>query len=602
MGPTTDSRYPNPESFMKKFRRLLLSSVALVIATALLVLTWTSPGRAQIITSCSKESAENEIRRLLVQWRDRIKPTLPQKEAVRVNDFVSGIPIQSSPDTDVISLDLTEEEERLNIHPQVNRRDWGYAFCGFIFTLAGNTAEDFKSWIDVGFWCFLEAALLQLEPDHLLNVGFHLNNKEAYKDAELVLCYARALDPYDSRVRNNLAHSLASSGERDSAIIEEQMAVALAPDNQWYRAKLDTYLEKAASGPDSGHEPALSPEDGKDQAQRKSQGGYNDDDWRLNLLEATRSFFEEMQTSSYELMIVFRGGDFEGNIFSNRVSEIMRQLEGCVESCGDNNICRCRCDLACAEKLYKAYGHVFATSESKYLKWKRTMFDALNQTISETANIVNDSKQRLTRDQFVQAKRLLKQHQLAVFQAYQGQQAVFPTFLESWHGQYLRWLKNYIDTANLCGKYVGEEIARKKLKLPLKLVLNRKLNEFDKPRCFNFFVGKYTIFQNGTSRLSFDFVNSFTGNLAYNVNTSDFGSGLEVGFSDKLFSKVSDPVPKKALGAFDKVLNHLIKLKVYAQVDSVNSPKAGVATSMKPKPGLLEPKPSEKTVTVYFID
>jgi len=175
---------------------------------------------------CQSIKSKTEIRELLEQWHDHLSPIISQTELSRVSTYANRFPVNQPPNVLSISFDISGDN---NIQRVVNRRDWAYALEGLRYTLIGGLNKGSEKMIDVGFWCFLKAALLRMEPNHLANIGFHLNNKGAFGDAASILCFARSLNNGHSNIHNNLAHTLASTGNYSDALAEQAAAMVLNP-------------------------------------------------------------------------------------------------------------------------------------------------------------------------------------------------------------------------------------------------------------------------------------------------------------------------------------------------------------------------------------
>jgi hypothetical protein len=190
-------------------------------------------------------AAQADVLALLRRYRDEIYPTLPAEQRHDVEQVVAGFPVDAPPDVAPIILQASSDAEP-RLEPVVGRRDWAYAEQGITFTFIGILGEGQAHWLDVGFWCFLEAALLDIgEQEHLANVAFHLNGRQHYADARTVLEYARSLNPLHLAVRNNLAYALAGLGDYDQAIAEQLAAIAYWPGSTFFLEGLSRYYRAA---------------------------------------------------------------------------------------------------------------------------------------------------------------------------------------------------------------------------------------------------------------------------------------------------------------------------------------------------------------------
>ncbi len=186
-----------------------------------------------------------EVLSILKTWRDQTYPALPAEEIQNVDQYVSGFPLETTEGTDPIIVEATDEEEP-QLNPVVNRRDWAYAVQGNSYTLMGGFDEEHALFLDVGFWCYIEAALLQPdEPEHLSNVAFHLNDRGEYDDAKKLLIYALSLDDSFVPALNNLANASAAQGDYDNAVFAQLKASALRPGETFFLERLAEYYKGA---------------------------------------------------------------------------------------------------------------------------------------------------------------------------------------------------------------------------------------------------------------------------------------------------------------------------------------------------------------------
>lgn len=189
--------------------------------------------------------ADADVAGILSRWRDQIAPQVPAAERKKVEDFVAKYPVEAPPGAEPIDFQVKQGKE-WQVTPVVNRKDWAYAIQGASYTLGGIVGQGQKAMLDVGFWCFLEAALLRPdEVEHLSNVAFHLNLRMAYDDAATVLLHAREMDDSHVAVRNNLAYSYAGRGDFNAALAEQEQAIMLRPDQLIYQERLARYLAAA---------------------------------------------------------------------------------------------------------------------------------------------------------------------------------------------------------------------------------------------------------------------------------------------------------------------------------------------------------------------
>lgn len=131
-------------------------------------------------------------------------------------------------------------------------RDWAFAAEGFGYTLRGIFVTGEATQLDVGLWCFLQAARLRPdEPEHLVNVAFHLNERAAHADARVLLEHALRLDPELPGAHNNLAFAHAGEGALDAAIAHAMQAFAAPEGSEIVAERLSSLLNRAGQ-PEAG--------------------------------------------------------------------------------------------------------------------------------------------------------------------------------------------------------------------------------------------------------------------------------------------------------------------------------------------------------------
>ena len=183
---------------------------------------------------------------LLQQYRDEIYPTLPVDKRKEVENFASGYPVEVSGNAEPVVLQSNGTPPQLKA--VINRKDWAYAEKGINYTYIGIFAVGQEKMLDVGFWCFLEAALLHPEePEHLSNVAFYLNERGKSTDARKLLLRALSFDNKNTIVLNNLAYASAALGDYACAVTHslaamgQQQGVSLIAERLRYYAKEGGY-------------------------------------------------------------------------------------------------------------------------------------------------------------------------------------------------------------------------------------------------------------------------------------------------------------------------------------------------------------------------
>ncbi len=204
--------------------------------------TPTTPGSSGNGTQADSTS----IPILLQQYRDEIYSTLPVDKRKDVENYASGYPVEVSGNAEPVVVQSNGTPPQLTT--VINRRDWAYDEKGITYTYMGIFAVGQEKMLDLGFWCFLEAALLRPdEPEHLSNVAFHLNERGKSADARKLLLHALSFDNKNTVVLNNLAYASAALGDYGSAVTHSLVAlcqdqgVSLILERLRYYAKAGGY-------------------------------------------------------------------------------------------------------------------------------------------------------------------------------------------------------------------------------------------------------------------------------------------------------------------------------------------------------------------------
>lgn len=189
-------------------------------------------------------TTSTSIRELLQRHLNAVEPQVPATLRQEITDLAVGYPADGDGTFEYVVLDASVPQYAV----EYGRRDWVYAWHGGALTLAASAEDNADALLDAGFWCFLKAALVQTEePEHLANVGFHLNLRDSFKDAHAVLQYAATKSDQIPAVANNLGYAAAALGDMDLAISATQHAVALEPLPDRRVKRLADYHEAAGN-------------------------------------------------------------------------------------------------------------------------------------------------------------------------------------------------------------------------------------------------------------------------------------------------------------------------------------------------------------------
>jgi len=186
--------------------------------------------------------SEGRVRSILERWRAELESRIPAEARQRVSTAADAYPLTADPQRPALSYELVGESYQL----KPSRLDWAYAMIGNLLSQAGlsESGRDGELLRDIGLRCFVHAAQLKLEPEHLANLGFHLNLRARLEEARDLLIYANLQAPSQADVHNNLAFSYAALGDQEQAQSAQEMAYRAAPDDAHIRSRYAAMISK----------------------------------------------------------------------------------------------------------------------------------------------------------------------------------------------------------------------------------------------------------------------------------------------------------------------------------------------------------------------
>jgi tetratricopeptide (TPR) repeat protein len=515
---------------------------------------------------CQNLKNEAEVRILLQRWRNRITPMLEQKERERVETYANGFPIDQASDAMPITFDYSEDKKDMNIRPIINRRDWAYAYEGFLHTFKGGVYEGSGRMVDIGFWCFLQASLLKMEPDHLSNVGFHLNNQGAFDDAVSVLCYARSLNVNHSGIHNNLAYTQATIGNFHGALAEQSSAVALDPYMSRYRDKMKMYGKLAGLS-------------------------FNYEESALKISSPSMAFAVAQSATAQVLakLNAYLGSLPGQGILKNRINRRIMNIETdfwqCESGCGDGRFnpgCSCNCSIK---------------------RW-RSSYSAMMEYVNELTQLI-DENVRLRKEKLIASmdrmNMIIEKHRGGmspdeiraiyewIYYLYDNYQSGQKKFFESYKFELevnlmgaVEFQKNLKEVMEECNRNFRDEMffidpADYFGRRPGTIVLKQLNSDGNKTWKIWFVVGSLDLHPDDTANLSFGIKGVLSGKLMYNFRTKEYGSGVGMGLNlGKAFGPIGESLFKNSM-----------KFEFFAEVDSEKGPRAGIETGISPRVGVL---------------
>jgi tetratricopeptide (TPR) repeat protein len=534
-----------------------------------------------------KVKTDAEIRAILEKWRGKIKPTLNQAHVQAAEKNAATLPVDAPVGIPPLTYEDSEDGSNVNITPKPNRRDWAYALDGFMYTFLGGNCEGHEEKLDLGFWCFLEAALLHMLPEHLASVAFHLNERGEYDDALSILIYARSLNPFSPTIQNNLAYALSMKGDHKGAYDEMSKAVYLKPDSERFKKKLKFYADKAGinAKPQEPKSPAVPP---------PSQAYM---DVMTSVMGAIREFNSEFMYRRWNE--VFRNCFFSSNPLSassrdfQRLNDADTLGEQCCKDCypepgiiPDNiDECICACNIQRCQTRYASGITYFAEINPVFEKWATDSLNALDLLVEEMGNLVIQNKNSLNPDEIDKIEALISDSYLNAQETIRDYHKDYILDTISQLDQRFQALK---ETREDCGKAISAQqpVNHADLfgKRPPKL---RRVPDSSKVWHIWFLVGDLKLYPDDTAKLSIGLKGVASAKLKYNFRTGDHGAGVGVGLN---IGKALGPVG-------ESIFKNTMKFEFFAFSDSREGLKYGVETGIRPKIGVANVEPSEMLMT-----
>ena len=561
----------------EKKMRLNKKRSGMVLFAGLLALLWAVPRNVPGASkACGKPKSEAEIRALLQKWRDQVRPGLPALEVKLVEEETSPLPVDLPAGQLSVTFEDSETKTDMNIKLKAQRRDMAYALAGFGYTFLGGNFAGQEKMKDVGFWCFLEACLLKMISPHLLNVGFHLNERGAYDDALSILCYAAALNPKSPAVHNNLAYNLAAKGNFKEAVDEAAQASSLEPGKDSYTQRLKHYGQQAGLNVDH----LMANSGAPDAGQKPYSQAYDELLTLLTLKYQSYSMnYLNMQTQSL-FMKYFSGGPGSARAaFDERLIASEKQNNACLKACQPQpgiipaglRRCQCQCDLAYRQRNYSANAQYYQECAQACQAWSEAALKAADLLNVELAGKIEARQKALSPQEFEAAGEYLDKLYFQAVEMIEGfikvhlAEGAYPELLDRW--------KAVQDQQRECAVRPSENdpgnpedfFGRRP---PM---LRRKVSQSGKPWNIWFFFGELRLYPDDTARLSLGRKGIASLKFKFNFRTYDFGAGVGLGLNA---GKLMGPAGGQAF-------NQLFKFEFFAMADSKKGLNYGLETGLR---------------------
>ncbi len=525
----------------------------------------------------SNIKTEAEIRTILEKWRDRVKPTLDPKWVAEIEKNAKAMPIDTQEGVFSISYDDSETNKNIIVTPKANRRDWSYALDGFLFTFLGGNYANQGNKLDLGFWCFLEASLIHMLPDHLASVAFHLNERGEYDDAISILTYAKSLNPYHHSVCNNLAYSYSAKGNHKAAYDEMSRALSLKPESERYKSKLKFYADKSGiytPAPQQKTPQAHEPSKAYMEIMPAVMGAINAY-YREFMWTRWNDVFNRCFSSSHSSA---KSVDYET---VNRCAELHEQCcKNCYPASGiipkGITKCLCACNIQNSQGKYVSGLQYFNFIRPIFMKWEKESIDSLELMIEEVASLVIKNLKSLRRIEIEQFETLITDTHLNHSEAIWN---FHKTYIDETIMDLDDRRRALEETSLDCGKQLSadsrprpEEFYGKR---PPKL---KRVPDGGKIWTIWFFFGDLKLYPDDNAKLTLGVKGIVAGKVSYNFRTGDKGAGVELGLN-----------LGKRLGPFgEKFIENTMKFEFEAFVDTKEGLKYGLETGIRPKVGITD--------------
>ena len=551
----------------------------LVYCAGLLFLLNSVPGDARAAAkACGQPKSEAEIRALLQKWRDQIRPGLPAQEVKLVEQAASPLPLDLPAGQLSATFEDFETKTEMKIGLKAQRRDMAYALAGFGYTFLGGNFVGQEKMKDVGLWCFLEAALLKMIPDHLVNVGFHLNERGAYDDALSVLCYAAALSPNSPAVHNNLAYNLAAKGNFKEAVNEAAQTASLEPAKDSYRQRLEYYGQNAGVNVDNLGAGSTLPSGG--------QGLYSQA--YLDLVTLIHKEFQAYSLNYLNLQTqalfqkYFSGQPGSSRAaFDERLAVSRQQYDACIKGCQPQPgiipaglaRCQCQCSLVHYRSDHGANAQYYQECAQACQTWSEAALKAADRFSLEMGEKIEARRKALRPGEFESAGEYLDRLYFQAVDMIDGfiivhlTEGAYPELVDRWNTVQsqarecsARMTEGELQTP---GDFFGKRPPQ----------LRRRVRESDKPWNIWFFFGELRLYPDDTARLSLGRKGIASLKFKYNFRTHDFGAGVGLGLN---VGKLMGP-------AAGSTFNQLFKFEFYAMSDTQKGLHYGLETGVRTK-------------------
>jgi hypothetical protein len=549
--------------------RLKKSQIILALGASLFCVFSSGIGQeaiGAISPACGQPKSEADVRALLLKWRDQVRPGLPAQEVKLVESEAAALPVDLPADQLGATFEDSETKIDIRVGIKAQRRDTAYALAGYGYTFLGGNFAGQDKMKDLGFWCFLEAALLKMTSDHLLNVGFHLNERGAFDDALIVLCYAAALSPAFPAVHNNLAYNLAARGNVKEAVDEAAQALNLAPQKDSYRRRLEHYGRMAGVKVDS-----LIAKAG---AQPSRQMPYSPAffDFFGLYIQAMSNFRQDYYVNQLMTLNFRYTSNQPGSARSaldNHQQTLVKQRESCEKAHHDPI---CQCELTYARQKYASTLEFYLTCYRVFQPWINAAQKAFYLIFEGLGQELEKRQKRLWRGEFEYLNSFLESQyflEVGMIEATQWDLDQIYKGLVVFDWEELQRVilgcraKPMADDPGRPEDFFGKRPPQ----------LRRRIKDSDKPWVIWFYFGDLKLFPDDTAKLTVGISQLTSLKVRYNFRTKDFGAGVGLGLN---VSKFLGPLSGEAV-------NRLLKFELFASVSTDKGFSYGLETGMKTK-------------------
>jgi hypothetical protein len=354
--------------------------------------------------------SDREITQIIEKWHSELESLIDQGLMAEIDTYAAQYPLESPEGSQSLKIDLKEDGKgnSADLKPEPSNRDTAYALSGAGAAMLSNY-EGYEHYKSIAFWCFVEAALLKLEPDYLSDIAFFLIDIDEYDDGIDLLSYAWSKDNYNYGILSNLAYVMALNGNFDLSVDYQKNAMAMNPSSKHIKNRLKAYAKEA------GVEVYI-PAD-KPPANPNESG---------EPVQPTQAFPSDYLPSAkfppiYSKIVKISWNDWMQNIYNPWSKDVWHQVHGaphsfenlhydreeknreeekeCKEACDKNrgapgediSMCICNCELKHLRSNLDSAKRLYSEAVPVYTKFRTEAHEGNEKALEERVKLLNDN-------------------------------------------------------------------------------------------------------------------------------------------------------------------------------------------------------------------